>query len=240
MKIISFDIGIRNLAFCELEIKENKEFQIISWKCLAIPTHTKNSMFQELGRILRAQNFDSPDAALVERQPTRTKKKLLGVQTFIQGYFEGLNCPAVHEVSPTLKVDSDRGSHSAAYRKRKLAAVTKARNLIVEAGSQEWVDHFDSFPAKKDDLADSFLQAIEWFNGAETITPKVTKKTVRARRPTPSQREKRYSEANIKWKFENEELEKLKKEKRFLKDLKFYFSSWEEMEKEFSFKGSNL
>ena len=45
MKIISIDIGIKNLAYCCLEIKNN-EFNILSWECINLCDEDKICIYK--------------------------------------------------------------------------------------------------------------------------------------------------------------------------------------------------
>lgn len=235
MRAVSFDVGYRNLAYCVSDVSDGELLAIHHWEVLSVPTETARGLYGELGRALRERiaHWDACAVALVEKQPARTKKKLLGVQTFLEGFFTALGAE-VHEVNPALKVQSEAGSDSAAYRKRKRKAIDDVDVLLSAEQWSDWRRHFHCAAQKRDDLADCLLQSVRSGVASPESNPKV--KRVRPRAPTPAQRERRYSEANLHWLWKHEDRTKLVAQKRFMKDLKYYYQSIDDLVKAFERK----
>jgi hypothetical protein len=90
---------------------------------------------------------------------------------------------------------------------------------------------------KKDDLADTVMQALSFVNRKE-VTPasakkKQTTKKLVARKPNENQKMTKYSKSNLAWIYLNKvECEVLEKNKRFMKDLKRYYRDIEELIKD--------
>ena len=88
---------------------------------------------------------------------------------------------------------------------------------------------------KKDDLADTVLQALSYIN-RRVVEPKSSKKgketekkkKVTARKPNENQKATKYSIPNMVWFLKNETRENLEKDKRFMKDLKRYYKDFDE------------
>ena len=100
--------------------------------------------------------------------------------------------------------------------------------FVNEEINKNWLPQFES-SKKKDDLADTYLQAMSYINRRE-IAPK-TKKTnkIHPRRPTSHQKDTKYSKSNIIWFMKDLGMEKFKKNKRVIKDMGRYFKSPEEV-----------
>ena len=87
---------------------------------------------------------------------------------------------------------------------------------------------------KKDDLADTVMQALSFINRREVKTVKETKKKTKlvARKPNENQQETKYSKSNLAWFCKNNTDEQLLKNKRFMKDLKRYYHDLSDLKKE--------
>lgn len=87
---------------------------------------------------------------------------------------------------------------------------------------------------KKDDLADSLLQALSFIDkrpgeGTSEATTKKPKK-VAPRKPTENQTRTKYSKANLAWLIKTG----AKQDARFRKDLERYYKSIEDLKVEFN------
>ena len=218
MIVGSFDVGIKNLAFC---IWDGEKRQILKWEVVSMPTKSEEGIFGELKHILesRMNDFKMCDVIVVERQPTVAKRIMCGIQYFIQGYFTGTGIRAI-DFDPAMKVHAP-GRGGKAYRNRKKMSVDMCKQFILE-NCREWVEFFNKH-AKKDDLADTIMQALAFLRSADTEPPRGKTRPPTARKPTPNQRETRYSRSNLVWLWKNESREALKNNKRFLKDLNLYW-----------------
>jgi len=88
---------------------------------------------------------------------------------------------------------------------------------------------------KKDDLADTVMQALSFVNRKEVIPASQKKKTTKLvpRRPNENQKATKYSKSNLAWMYLNKvECEVLENNKRFMKDLKRYYRDINELIKE--------
>lgn len=119
MKVLSFDVGTRNLAYCLVEFMmktdDHKiECRIDAWDVLDLggSTNTPEKCSLVLTRVLNETFVDIPslkiDCVLVERQPKRSVS-MLAVQMFLCQYFSSYvhagHIKHVHFVSPKLKLD---------------------------------------------------------------------------------------------------------------------------------------
>ena len=89
---------------------------------------------------------------------------------------------------------------------------------------------------KKDDLADTVMQALSYIErwvpsapGPSDVTAPVKPKKLVARKPNEHQKETRYSQSNLAWMVKNVPEDQLLRDKRFLKDLRRYYQTFEEL-----------
>jgi hypothetical protein len=115
------------------------------------------------------------------------------------------------------------------YRKRKQASVDRCRLFLNEEPNRHWRETFVQ-SKKKDDLADTVMQALSYINRVVVPTKattekieKTTKKII-ARKPNENQKATKYSQSNLAWLLKNTPDESdLLSNKRFMKDLQRYF-----------------
>lgn len=220
MKILSIDVGTKNLAFC---LYDNTSKVIHNWDASGIPTESTLGLFPCLLKHLRSMPWTlTTDIVLIEKQPEHNKR-MKSVEHFLYSYFLISN-RNVQLWDARHKVPDIAGPGKAQYRKRKQAAIQRCETFLVETQSQ-----FLSFfreSKKKDDLADTVLQAISYGEPA----PKV-QKVPKARRPTLNQTSTKYSKANLAWLYSNDPTNK-----RFDKDLHRYYKNINELIEEFKIK----
>lgn len=104
------------------------------------------------------------DCVLIENQigPLALRMKML--QGMIMQHFIEVNCINIKEISPSNKLKEFIGNKKTTYNERKKKSIQIMRELLQtnnQLNNNTWLDHFNSHK-KKDDLADSFLQA-RWF-----------------------------------------------------------------------------
>ena len=129
------------------------------------------------------------------------------------------------------KVPDVAGAGKTLYKKRKNTAIERCREFIHTGDmNKDWVDVFMS-SKKKDDLADTVLQALSFTRRVDSSPGTVKKeKKVTPRKPTPNQKDTKYSKANLAWIYKNKlECEVLENNKRFMKDLRRYYRDIEEL-----------
>ena len=226
MSILSIDVGTTNLAMC-LYNSDNQE--ILEWDVDGIPTQHPEGILVTLRNHLDARPWVlTAPVVLIERQPKKSDK-MIGVMLFLEAYFI-IKCPA----STTLlwdarhKVPDVVGAGKAMYRLRKKTAINRCEEFLFQGPevNRKWCEKWKG-SRKKDDLADTVLQAMSYMRPQRVVETKkkaIPTKIV-ARAPTENQKSKKYSINNIAWFIKNKSMEELKKDKRFVKDCKRYFST---------------
>lgn len=164
--ILSFDIGIKNLAYCFAN-KHN----IIKWGILDI--HGKNILetSENCMRLLH-ETFSQLhiDTILIENQPVQKNPTMKTIQILVYSFFvynKTINAftYAIHFVSASKKnkfttfFDISINCKSK-YQQNKKRAIECTRLILCNS---EWHDFF-SRHTKKDDLADSYLQLLSFIN----------------------------------------------------------------------------
>ena len=98
MIYISFDIGIKNLALCILENKDNN-ITIIDWRVITLADKKKDVnglnliseiLFYELDNIIgciEELNYDTIDYVIIENQPSNLNGIMKSIQLLIFSYF---------------------------------------------------------------------------------------------------------------------------------------------------------
>lgn len=220
--LLSIDVGIRNLAMCCLQGELIKQ-----WEVAAVPSEREGGLLPALREHLEHRDWiNDVKVVVIERQPDKNKK-MKAIEHYLHGFFSGRGMN-VNVFDAKYKIPDVVGSGRKQYTKRKNTSIERARDWITDNHlNSHWLDFFNSH-SKKDDLADTVMQAIAFMDRKESSPNKPTPKLT-ARKPTPNQRETKYSKSNLVWLWKNEDQEKLKKNKRFNKDLKRYFHSIEEL-----------
>lgn len=173
MYIISFDVGIRNLAFIIIKVDiESNHHDIIEWNVLELcPKNVKachvdnivigKSMMIQLDDIISQYKFD---IVLIENQIGQNAIKMKSVQGMLNMYFvmrnydenNIVNYNAVHKLKKFL------GSKKTTYNERKKLSKTVTRNII-SVHFEDKLELYDKYK-KKDDLADCYLQVLDYIN----------------------------------------------------------------------------
>jgi len=219
MILLSIDVGIRNLGMCLMDTSTKK---IRHWDATGIPPQHSDGLFVCLRNHFRDRPWVLESSkVLIEKQPDKNRT-MKSVEHFIHAYFL-CNDKDVQIYDAKFKIPDVVGPGRAMYIKRKKASVERCAQFL-EEHNPEWSDWF-SKQKKKDDLADSVMQALS-FCPIESKKPK--KKT--PRRPTVNQTDTRYSRANLMWLHMNG----IPDQKRFDKDLKRYYRDLQEMLSDFN------
>lgn len=182
--IISFDIGIKNLACCVMRVGEKSDdtVDVLMWYIIAlaaakekIPSVQELSLrlFSELDdivSILEQNGYDVIDSVLVENQPSKLNGAMKSIQMMIYSYFqlrrhwEG-RVSSVHMISASGKlkdhtyvVDTSQVDKTG-YDLNKWKAVRLAELYIGD--DEKLTTLFNSYN-KKDDMSDAMLQAVAW------------------------------------------------------------------------------
>jgi hypothetical protein len=173
MYIISFDVGIRNLAFIIIDVsEEDKSHQIVEWNVLELcpknvkACHVDNivigmSMMKQLDDIISNYRFDK---IIIENQIGQNAIKMKSVQGMLNMYFIMRNYDDNHIVNYNAvhKLKSFLGSKKTTYSERKKLSKQVTRQIIM-IHFNEQLEHYDQYK-KKDDLADCYLQVLDYIN----------------------------------------------------------------------------
>lgn len=241
MKILSFDVGIKNLAYCVL----NND-KIEKWSVLNITSNSKENNCTKLVQTLDAcDDILNSDIVLIEKQPSKNNKMRI-IEGLLNAYFviKGITNEqsAINEVkvySAKHKLGNDTFKGKANYSQRKKLSVFRCGCFLKQTNQSDIiVDIFDK-SNKKDDLADCLLQALSFTNfqiTEGTLDFKLSEKIV-ARKPTKKQERTRYSKCNLKWFFnefknisqdKNDILFKLSSNVKIQSAIKYWFKTNEE------------
>jgi len=221
MLILSIDVGIRNLAMC---VVDGESREIVRWDVGGIPPQHGSGLFP----CFRDYLDDRPwvldvGTILIEKQPGMNKT-MKTVENFLHAYFV-IKLPEVETIiyDARHKVPDVVGTGKANYRRRKNTAIERCRD-IVRGG--DWDDFFNR-STKKDDLADTLLQALSFLNRVEKPPTRKINDVPRPRKPTTHQASTKYSKANLAWIVKN--TPNPTEDRRFMKDVLRYYKSYEEL-----------
>jgi len=177
MRVASFDIGLKNMSLCVLDFNK-KEFEIKKWTNLSLRGKNISDYTRDTIEKLRMLNFGCLDYVLIEQQVNRnTQMKVLShvVQTF---FISDLKLPPTRVifVSPKIRLDSSSLVHGTVvatvkqelglqneYSRKefKKLSIAIAEKYLLSERHGYWYSFFVN-EEKKDDYADSFVQAISW------------------------------------------------------------------------------
>lgn len=222
MSLLSIDCGIKNLAMCLIEPSTRK---IKHWDVSGVPPMHKDGIFPCMVRHLNDKPWIlEAQTVLIEKQPDRNRG-MKGIEHLLHTYFlvKGKN---VVIWDARHKIPDVAGEGKAMYAKRKKVSIERAREFITGTNT-EWVQFFDSHK-KKDDLADTVMQALSFIN-KKPVEEKPKERKQKPRQPTDNQKRTRYSKANLAWIVKSGAAQ----DARFKKDLARYYSNIEELKKEF-------
>ena len=231
--ILSIDVGIRNLAMCLIDDKSNI---VQEWDVSGVPPEHKDGLYISLRDHLDARPWVlTANTILIEKQPDRNKK-MISVMHFLHSYFI-IRCPKAETIlyDARHKIPDVAGPGKAQYNKRKKVAIERCEAFIRDGPTNaHWLETFQK-SKKKDDLADTVMQALSFINRKEIVPASKKKKSTKliARKPNENQKMTKYSKCNLAWIYLNKvECEVLENNKRFMKDLKRYYRDLSEMIKD--------
>lgn len=219
--ILSIDVGIRNLAMC---LFDETSSRIEQWDVSGVPPEHKDGIYVSLRKHLDERPWVlTATTILIEKQPDRNKK-MKTVENFLHAYFV-IKAPAAETVvyDARFKIPDVSGPGRAQYLRRKKASVDRCRIFLENDDiNADWLPVFD-VSKKKDDLADTVMQAISF---TKRVEPTSAPKKLVARKPNENQKRTRYSKSNLLWIYRHSR--GCENDKRFIKDLKRYFTDMDE------------
>lgn len=179
MIIISFDVGIRNLAYSIINVNEEtiNTHNIIDWDVLDLCEKEKKAcnvdnitiginMMKKLDVLLKNFNIDK---VIIENQIGQNAIKMKTVQGMLNMYFimKGfdndsiINYNAIHKLKRFLN-----GKKTTYNERKKLSKIITEKLCVIYY--KDKLSYFKSFK-KKDDLADCLLQCIDYLKKLEYI-----------------------------------------------------------------------
>lgn len=232
--ILSIDVGIRNLAMCLLDEKSGN--LVKEWDVDGVPPQHEDGVYVSLRKHLDERHWVlTANTILIEKQPERNKK-MISVMHFLHAYFI-IKCPNAETIlyDARHKIPDVAGPGKAQYNKRKKVSIERCEAFIRDGTTNaHWLDTFLK-SKKKDDLADTVMQALSFVNRVEVMPASKKKKSTKlvARRPNENQKMTKYSKSNLAWIYLNKpECEVLENNKRFMKDLKRYYRNLSDLIKD--------
>ncbi len=227
--LLSIDCGIKNLAMCLIDPTTRRIHQ---WDVSGVPPKHADGIFPCLVRHLNTKPWVlEATTVIIEKQPDRNRG-MKAVENLLHAYFlikEGGRQVVIWDARH--KIPDVAGAGKTRYAQRKKASIERARKFIESNEiNRDWVPFFDSHK-KKDDLADTVMQALSFIDKRPVVdadTPAKVKK-VAPRKPTENQVRTKYSKANLAWIVKTG----AKQDARFKKDLARYYRNVDELISEF-------
>jgi hypothetical protein len=226
--ILSIDVGIRNLAMCQFNETSNL---VTEWDVSGVPPEHRDGIYVSLRKHLDERPWVlESDIILIEKQPDRNKKMKM-VEHFLHAYFV-IKAPKSETIiyDAKFKIPDVVGPGKAQYTKRKKVSIERCEAFLRrDDTNKHWIETFMK-SKKKDDLADTVMQAISF---TKRVEPKKKEKIVKKlvpRKPNENQKRTKYSKCNLAYIYKNSpECECLENNKRFMKDLKRYYRSIQDL-----------
>ena len=222
--LLSIDVGIKNLAMCMIDPASKR---IHHWDVSGVPPMHADGLYPCFKRHLSDRDWVlKAKTVLIEKQPDKNKG-IKSVEHFLHAYF------VIHDKEVIIydarhKIPDVAGAGRARYLERKKASIDRARAFITatDSNNKDWVEFFDRHK-KKDDLADTVMQALSYVNRVPEKPAKPKK--VAPRKPTENQKRTKYSKPNLAWIVKTG----APQDARFKKDLARYYTSIDDLKKEF-------
>jgi hypothetical protein len=206
---------------------------VVEWDVSGVPPQHSDGIYVSLRKHLDARPWVlNAKTVLIEKQPDRNKK-MVSVMHFLHAYFI-IKCPDAETIiyDARHKIPDVAGPGRSQYLKRKKVSIERCEEFIRQDDvNAHWLPVFLE-SKKKDDLADTVMQALSFVNRVEVKSTKKVKKSTKLvpRRPNENQKATKYSKSNLAWIYLNDE--KHTQTKRFEKDLKRYYRDLGDLIKE--------
>lgn len=215
MKVLSIDVGIKNLGVC---IYERDEKKIIYWDVLVLTNKgyaSARDVKQLFDKMLESVCVDF---VIVEKQPSRNVRMRV-IEHMILMYWTmkdvvNISYSSKHKLSE--QVGEFKGKKN--YRERKKISI----QIVSEMMKTDPYGTFFEQSRKKDDLSDSYLQALSYLGVKIPVMDRYGNK-YSSRKPTSNQIKKGLSKCNIKYYLVNEQESNLLKIGYFMKAIQKYY-----------------
>jgi hypothetical protein len=189
--LLSFDIGIKNLAYCILKYntEDNSDITIIKWniiplldkneKCKGFPLdELTKRMYEHLNKEFYSYDID---IVLLENQPVLKNPVMKSVQMILFSYFQYQKIMLNREIKlikfinagNKLKVgrnfneinyNTEINAIKSKYTRNKKFAILYTDKILIDRLKDSKNNEYFNNHKKKDDLADAFLQAIYYID----------------------------------------------------------------------------
>ena len=211
MRLASFDVGIKNLAFCIFERTESS-LCIKEWIVCDITCKSNEDMCKQVVITLdKYPGLLQVDTVVIEKQPSKNNKMRI-IEALINSYFvikgvmsdsSTVNRSIVYSSKHKLGNIAGTLRGKSNYRERKKLGVARCARYIVATNQPcEFVSLFNA-SKKQDDLADSLLQGLSFVSDPiladiekEHLSPPTR---IVSRKPSLKQTRSGYSKSNIKY-----------------------------------------
>jgi hypothetical protein len=154
MKIVSVDIGMRNLAVVIVEYDSDKITNVQFHMCCKQGRSGPLERCQWIRRIVTGEDFNSADVVIIEQQV----QKNVWAMNLMYAMIALIDGPEVIIFSPLCKFTTFGIPFKTAHKAHKKLSIRMARNILNEIIPNAR-EAFESF-VKKDDIADAFNQVI--------------------------------------------------------------------------------
>ena len=177
IRVASFDVGLKNMSFCLLDF-HNGDFIIRKWDIISLRGRNISEYTSETIDKLRTIMFGCLDYVLIEQQINRNTQMKV-ISHIIQSFFLcecKLPSNRVIFVSPKKRLDISSPVHTSIVdsvkeelglnqiytrKEYKNISIGIAHKYLQSSSQTFWRDYFNK-QEKKDDYADSLVQAIAW------------------------------------------------------------------------------
>lgn len=216
MKVLSIDVGIKNLGMC---IFDSDNERILYWDVREITSgyvqcrHVKK-FFDDLLEI------HSVDEVIIEKQPNRNVRMRV-IETMIHMYMTMKNMKSI-AYSSKHKLFGQGGNLKGKknYNERKKRSISIVM-LLVRGTKHE---SYFNMSRKKDDLADSYLQVLSYLNIKIPEVRYNEKTKYSSRKPSKKQERYGFSKSNIKYYLQNCTEEECNESNMFTKAIQSYYN----------------
>lgn len=229
MRILSFDVGIKNLAYC-IYYNENDSFQIELWDVSEIPVDMEK-ILNCLDTMFPTSLLENIDIVVIEKQPGRNCKMkrieiILNIFFILKNIRKVVIYHAKHKLGNVGKMYKGKTN----YNQRKKLSIERCKLFLMEYNKELELKKLLA-SKKKDDLADCLLQILAFINHkfyVEFQFPNSEYKNeiklkITSRKPTEKQSKTCYSKSNIKYFINNNSKDFLISDNKFIKAINRHY-----------------